>query len=112
MHILVVYIPETHIEQVKEALFTSKAGQFGRYDRCSWQTLGTGQFRPLKGSHPYSGKKGYQKSIKEYRLEMIVQDPLIPQVLQSLLKTHPYEEPAYHLFPVKTIQDYMAPPDT
>lgn len=106
MHILIVYIPESHIEQIKEALFSAKAGQSGKYDRCCWQTLGLGQFRPLEGSHPFLGKKGFQESVKEYRLEMIVEDQYIPRVLQSLLKTHPYENPAYHLFPVKTFADF------
>ncbi len=106
MHILVVYVPESHIEQVKEALFSANAGKCGHYDRCCWQILGEGQFRPLENSHPFLGKTGEQKSIKEFRLEMIIEDPYIPQVLQSLLKSHPYEEPAYHLLPVKTFTDF------
>ena len=106
MYILVVYVPESYIEQVKEALFSAKAGKCGNYDRCCWQILGQGQFRPLEGSHPFSGKKGRQESINEYRLEMIVEDPYIPHVLQSLLKNHPYEKPAYHLLPVKTLIDF------
>lgn len=106
MYILVVYVPESHIEQVKEALFSAKAGKYGNYDRCCWQVLGQGQFRPLENSHPFLGKKGEQESIKEYRLEMIVEEQYIPHVLHSLLKAHPYEEPAYHLLPVKTFNDF------
>ena len=55
MHILVVYVPETHIEKLKEALFQAQGGETARYDHCSWQTMGLGQFRPLEGSHPFIG---------------------------------------------------------
>ena len=106
MHILVVYIPESHVEKVKEALFSAKAGQYGKYDRCCWQALGLGQFRPLEGSRPFTGRPGVLKSVKEYRLEMIVKDQHIPEVLRALFKAHPYEEPAYHLIPVKTFENF------
>ena len=109
MHILVVYIPETHIEKLKEALFQAQGGETARYDHCSWQTMGLGQFRPLEGSHPFIGNPGTLESVKEYRLEMVVAEQYIPQILNALLKTHPYEEPAYHLYPVKTLADFAPP---
>jgi hypothetical protein len=43
------YVPETHLEQVKSAMFSAGAGRVGDYDCCAWQTLGQGQFRPQDG---------------------------------------------------------------
>ena len=58
MHTLTVYIPETHLEQVKDAIFAAGAGRYAAYDRCCWQTPGQGQFRPLEGSNPAIGTHG------------------------------------------------------
>ncbi|MEQ8952612.1 MAG: NGG1p interacting factor NIF3, partial [Gammaproteobacteria bacterium] len=52
------YVPESHLEQVKSAMFAAGAGRAGEYDSCAWQTLGQGQFRGLEGSSPYLGQSG------------------------------------------------------
>ena len=95
MHKLTVYIPETHLEQVKDALFEAGAGRYAAYDRCCWQILGQGQFRPLDGSNPVIGERGVVATVPEYRVEMICEDGLIPAVTAALRTAHPYEEPAF-----------------
>ena len=55
---LTVYIPESHLDVVKTALFEAGAGRYRHYDRCAWQILGDGQFRPLEGSQPFLGRQG------------------------------------------------------
>ncbi len=95
---LCFFIPETHVEQVKEALFKKGAGQIGQYDHCSWQVLGEGQFRPLKGSQPFLGKESHIEKVVEYKVEMVCEDDLIEDVVKELIKTHPYEEPAYEVY--------------
>lgn len=95
---LCFFIPETHVEQVKNALFNKGAGRIGQYDHCSWQVLGEGQFRPLKGSQPFLGKENQVEKIVEYKVEMVCEDDLIEDVVKELKKTHPYEEPAYEIY--------------
>ncbi len=95
---LCFFIPETHVEQVKEALFKKGAGRIGQYDHCSWQVLGEGQFRPLKGSQPFLGKENQVEKVVEYKVEMVCEDNLIEDVVKELIKTHPYEEPAYEVY--------------
>lgn len=73
------------------------------YDRCCWQVEGQGQFRPLKGSDPYVGREGHEEHVKEWRLEMVVPEDKATQVVEALVKAHPYQVPAYHLIPVKTV---------
>jgi len=92
---LTVYVPETHLESVKEALFAAGAGRYDGYDRCCWQVRGTGQFRPLDGSSPYIGVVGRTESVQEWRVEMICPEDRLPDIKAALMKAHPYQVPAY-----------------
>jgi len=92
---LTVYIPATHLESVKGALFAAGAGRYARYDRCCWQVLGQGQFRPLPGSEPYLGRTGVEERVAEYRVEMLCAEPDVAAVTAALRAAHPYEEPAF-----------------
>jgi len=95
MYKLTVYIPETHLEQVKDALFEAGAGRYDHYDRCCWEVRGHGQFRPLAGSHPSIGTQDETTRVVEYRVEMLCPDELIPAAIQAITTSHPYEEPAF-----------------
>ena len=92
---LSVYVPESHLEAVKWAMFNAGAGHIGNYNECSWQTLGSGQFRPVSGSNPYIGSHGDLSVVPEYQLEMVCRTELLTQVIKALRQAHPYETPAY-----------------
>lgn len=92
---LEVYVPETHLEQVKSALFEAGAGRIGDYDSCCWQTCGTGQFRALEGSNPFIGSQGQVEKVQEWKLELVCAPARIEAVIAALKKAHPYETPAY-----------------
>lgn len=98
MHKLVFFVPESHVEAVKSAVFNAGAGRMGSYDSCAWQTLGQGQFRPLPGSDPFIGKINQLERVAEYRVEIICADERIAQALTALREAHPYEEPAYDIW--------------
>lgn len=95
MHKLTVYVPDSHLDAVKDALFEAGAGRYRAYDRCCWQILGTGQFRPLEGSRPYLGTQGRTETTPEWRVEMLCPDDRMAAVAAALRRTHPYEEPAF-----------------
>lgn len=99
------YVPESHLESVKTAMFIHGGGAYADYDMCSWQVLGEGQFRPAKTSHPFHGTPGSLEKVAEYRVEMICSERCIHEVIQALRAAHPYEEPAYHVIEMKTIED-------
>lgn len=105
MHKLVFFVPETHKEDVKLAVFNAGAGRFEGYDCCSWETLGNGQFRPLDGSQPFIGEQGKIEQVSEYRVEVICADEQLKNVITALLLAHPYETPAYECWPIKTLED-------
>ena len=95
MYKITFYVPDTHLELVKNALFAKGAGKIGPYDQCAWQTAGEGQYRPLENSHPYQGTPHKVETVKEYLVEMVCGDQLIHDVLAELITVHPYETPAY-----------------
>lgn len=92
---LQVYVPESHLESLKAALFNAGAGRIGNYDSCCWQTKGTGQFRPLENSHPYLGTQDKVEQVAEWKIELVCEDALLPNVIEALKAAHPYETPAY-----------------
>lgn len=89
------YVPESHLEAVKNAMFDAGAGKVGDYDCCAWQTLGQGQFRPLSGSSPYLGNEGTVEQVAEYKVEMVADSELVDAVVAAMKDAHPYEEVAY-----------------
>lgn len=110
MYKLVFFVPEEHLEAVKQAVFDAGAGKIGDYDQCCWQVLGQGQFRPLSGSNPFIGQSplvsetfGELTQVPEYRVEMVCEDTLISSVIKALKLTHPYEEPAYDIWQLANI---------
>ncbi len=105
MYLLYFYVPASHCEQVKQALFAKGAGRIGAYDQCSWQTLGSGQYRPLAGSAPFLGSHGKLERVEELRVEMVVADGDLRGVVEALIEAHPYEEPAYGVVKIQTLSD-------
>ncbi|NOR69183.1 MAG: NGG1p interacting factor NIF3 [Methylomarinum sp.] len=104
MHKLCFFVPESHLEEVKQALFNKGAGRIGLYDHCCWQVLGEGQFRPLEGSQPFLGAKGQVERVIEYKVEMVCADDLIAGVVKVLIHIHPYQEPAYEVYKIIDIE--------
>lgn len=98
MYKLCFYVPQSHVDVVKQAVFAAGAGAMGDYDQCCWQVLGQGQFRPLQGSLPYIGREGKVENVDEYRVEMVCDDRIMTEVIAALKLSHPYEEPAYDVW--------------
>ena len=105
MYSFICYVPGSHLEQVKNALFAAGAGMMDGYERCCWQVLGQGQFMPTAKTHPFVGEEGKTAIVAEYRIEMVVDEIHAAQAVRALLETHPYEVPAYHLIPVMKLMD-------
>jgi hypothetical protein len=98
MYKLAFFVPPSHVDVVKNAVFAAGAGRIGAYDHCCWQVLGHGQFRPLEGSQPFVGQGGVVEQLEEWKVELVVADHLIRQVVAALKESHPYETPAYEVW--------------
>ena len=95
MYKLAFFVPDSHVEAVKAAVFAACGGRIGDYDHCASQTLGQGQFRPLDGSRPFLGQAGQVERVEEWKVELVVADAHIRAVVAALKASHPYETPAY-----------------
>ncbi|WP_017937361.1 YqfO family protein [Zestomonas thermotolerans] len=98
MYKLCFYVPDSHLEAVKSAIFAAGGGRIGNYDSCCWQVLGQGQFRPLSGSRPFLGETGVVERVEEWKVEMVVADELIHAAVKALKQAHPYETPAFEVW--------------
>ena len=96
------YVPKSHLEKTKSAIFASGAGNIGNYSNCAWQTKGTGQFKPELKSNAYIGKIGKIAKVTEYKVETICSARYLKKVLKALKKSHPYERPAFGVLPLGT----------
>ncbi|TCM67833.1 hypothetical protein EC844_107128 [Acinetobacter calcoaceticus] len=94
---LIYYVPDSHLDATKSAIFVAGAGCMGDYEHCAWQVLGTGQFKPINGANPYIGQLDTLEQLSEWRVETIVPEAKAKQIIQALRSSHPYEQPAFEL---------------
>ena len=97
---LVTFVPESHAEYVRNALFNAGAGNIGNYESCSFNLHGEGTFKAGATANPFVGTVGKLHFEKEVRIETVLPRFKQPEVLRALLSVHPYEEPAYDFYPI------------
>jgi hypothetical protein len=97
---LVVFVPPEALDAVREALFAAGAGRIGKYERCSWYTEGTGTFFGGEGTSPALGEAGREERVPELRLETVFSEERHDEVVAALRGAHPYEEPAFDVYPL------------
>lgn len=102
---LVFFIPEDHAETVRQEIFEAGAGHIGAYDMCSFNTPGEGTFRGSEESDPFVGEKGTLHTESELRIETIYPGERENQIVGALLRSHPYEEVAYDIYPLANKYD-------
>lgn len=95
---LVVFVPISHADGVREALAIAGAGRIGNYRACSFSSRGVGRFTPVDGASPAIGEIGVAEAVEEERIEVVVEATLARQVIAAMRAAHPYEEPAYDLY--------------
>lgn len=92
-----VFVPESHAEAVRSAIFSAGAGMIGNYDSCSYNMAGYGTFRAKEGANPYCGEIGELHCEDEVRIEAVFPSYKKDEVVRRMQKAHPYEEPAYDI---------------
>ncbi|MCG5225207.1 NGG1p interacting factor NIF3 [Acinetobacter pittii] len=97
---LIYYVPDSHLDSTKQAIFSAGAGGIGNYEHCAWQVKGIGQFKPVKGADPYIGELGELEQVDEWRVETIVIEENAKAVAKALKASHPYEEPAFEFIQI------------
>ena len=99
-HKLVWFVPRESLDATLGAVFGAGAGVIGDYERCAWFTEGTGIFRGGEGTSPSVGVAGKDQRVAELRVETVVPEGRLEAVLAALKEAHPYEEPAFDVYPL------------
>jgi hypothetical protein len=97
---LVVFVPAEALDAVRDAVFAAGAGRIGDYGRCSWYAEGTGTFRGGESTNPAIGERGVEERVPELRLETVFPEERHAEVVAALRAAHPYEEPAFDVYPL------------
>ena len=97
---LAFFVPKDHADKVRQEIFRAGAGHIGNYDMCSFSSPGEGTFRGSEESDPFVGEKGSLHMEPELRVETIFQKDREKRILQALIRSHPYEEVAYDVYPL------------
>lgn len=100
---LVVFVPETHSEAVRQAMGEAGAGKIGDYSFCSFSVKGVGRFQPETGAHPAIGAIRKLESVAEERIEVVCEREKLDAVIEAIKKVHPYEEIALDVYPLEVI---------
>lgn len=98
---LVVFVPDSDLSKVSDALFAAGAGVIGQYTECSFRLAGKGTFFATEATNPTVGQKGRREDVDEWRLEVVVPERLVVPVVAAMRKAHSYEEPAFDVYPLK-----------
>ncbi|MBQ7220657.1 MAG: hypothetical protein IJS28_06720 [Synergistaceae bacterium] len=90
---LEIFIPESHLAVLQETLRNCDAGHIGNYDSCLAYSRVIGTWRPLEGSHPYSGSINSVSSEEELKVEVTCRLDDLDAIIAAVKAVHPYEEP-------------------
>src|SRR5262245_55052355 len=98
---IVCFVPRANLAAVQEALWTGGAGVIGEYSKCSFVLDGMGSFEGSAASNPTVGEAERFETVAASRVEVVCPERLVPEALRRLGAAHPYEEPAYDIYPLK-----------
>ena len=101
-----VYVPIQHADRISEAIFKAGAGKIGKYIETSFNITGKGTFKPTEGTNPFMGRIGEREEVEETKIETVVAERDLESVVQAMKDNHPYEEPAYDVYELKTKPSY------
>jgi len=106
---LVVFVPyeAKELQAVSLAIFKAGAGQIGEYSCCSFLTAGHGTFMGSAKTHPAIGKPGEFETVEEMRIEVVVDNDKVADVVRAMKAVHPYEEPAYDVIPLACVGEEL-----
>lgn len=99
---VVVFVPESDLQKVSDAMFAAGAGHIGQYGECSFRLAGTGTFFGSEAANPTVGQKGRREEVSEWRLEVLCPEADLARVIAALRKAHSYEEPAFDIYPLRS----------
>ena len=99
-----MYAPESNADALRKAMGDARTGIIGKYSHYSYSIKGTTRFIPEIGSNPTTGEIGKLEEVIEDRIETVCEEDKLKAVLKTIKDTHPYEEPATDVYPIKVFE--------
>ena len=103
----VVFVPSGYENKIMDAIELSGGGQIGRYKKCTFQASGVGTFEPTEGTNPFVGTIGKTEEVAETRIETIIHESGLSNIIANVVNCHPYEEVAYDVYPLAISKKYF-----
>ncbi len=101
---IVTFVPAASVEPLIAALSAAGAGHIGDYEACAFTVEGVGRFVAGDSASPTVGLPGRGNAEPEVRVEMVAPSSRVNTIVEALLAVHPYEEPAFDVYPVASNQ--------
>lgn len=101
---IVVFVPLSHCDIVREAMGKAGAGTIGNYTYCTFSSRGVGRFKPEEGASPAIGQVGKFEEVEEERIETVCQKDTLKDVIAAIKSVHPYDEVALDIYPLLTLE--------
>ncbi len=86
---LEIFIPESHLSVLQQALWETDAGHIGKYDCCLFTVLSPAAGVRWRGSHPYLGTLGQLRTEPELKVEVACPTGRVEAVLAAVKRVHP-----------------------
>ena len=102
---IVVFVPKSHTDIVRQAMGNAGAGKIGNYSHCSYSSEGIGRYKPLEGAKPFIGEVGKLEKVEEERIECVCERSKAKEVIKVMKKVHPYEEVAFDIYTLITEEE-------
>ncbi len=100
---IVIFVPETHTDIVREAMGNAGAGKIGNYTHCTFSSKGVGRFKPEAGANPHIGEVGKYEEVIEERIETVCSRDKLQDVIQAIKEVHPYDEVAMDVYSLESV---------
>ncbi len=93
-----VFVPKTHKDLLVDKIAELGGGWIGNYSDCTFSSNGLGTFRPGKNTNPYIGTQDKRETVEEMKIETIITEDRLEDLIEGVEEAHPYEEVAMEAF--------------
>ncbi len=97
---IVVTVPLTHSDIIRQKAAEAGAGQSGNYTHCSFSSIGQGRFKPNDEANPHIGSQGILECVEEERIEFSSSIDAVQAIVAAIKSVHPNEEIVCDVYPL------------
>lgn len=106
---ITVCVPERFLSELMDSIDRVMEPVYPGYRRCFYYFPVKGTWKTQEGAHPFDGKVGETTVSDEMLLKFVCRKEDLRNVLRTIDRVHPYEEPAVDVVPQYAWRDLLAP---